>query len=122
MDKLVSRIFIGVGLATLAFAGIDWLMNSGPLPEPVAVDLANVEAGNIPTNTYWKIGPRHAMRDLGVFSYSRLTQPLGSEVGPSTEINRFWYPIISDKAFAAMHSGLEKFSVLVERERIRTRG
>ncbi len=75
MNKLLSRIVMGVGVAIISFAVVDWRVSSSGTAEPVNVDLADVEAGNSPTNMHWKIGPHRAAYDLAVFSYSNLRNP-----------------------------------------------
>jgi hypothetical protein len=90
-----------LGVAALggmvAYWGVqEWRVSSNATDEPVAVQLADVEAGARPENNHWNLGEHLALLDSGVYWYSRSRHDR-SPIGPGTRIDYYYYPVLSQQ-------------------------
>src|SRR6185436_5844489 len=70
MSRLKIALVVLGGM--LSFFGIqEWRVSRGTTPEPIAVTLADVEAGKAPANCHWNIGEHVAIYNAGVYSYKQ---------------------------------------------------
>jgi hypothetical protein len=89
--KLVVAVLGGV----LAFiGGREWLVSRGTTAEPITVDLAAVEAGEVPENSHWQLGEHVAIYNGGIYQYSKSKYDTG-EPGVDTKMDYYYYPVLS---------------------------
>jgi hypothetical protein len=89
--KLVVAVLGGM----LAFFGYqEWRVSQGTTPEPIDVVLADVEAGNAPPNSHWKLGEHVAIYNAGVYQYKQSKYATG-EPGPDAKVDYYYYPVLS---------------------------
>ena len=87
-------ILVAVG-GFLIYMGVQEYRVSGGAPsEPEEVDLAEIEKGTVPENTYLKIKDHFAIYDATVYSYRASKSEQGNPP-TSTSVNYSFHPIIS---------------------------
>jgi hypothetical protein len=116
MSRLSRLTLVGVVLGgMLAFFGFqEWRVSRGSTAEPLAVELAEVEAGRAPENNHWKLGECVALYSSCVYEYEQSKYSTAEPDG-ETKINHCYYPVISKghpflsqlSALAAKHGSVE---------------
>jgi hypothetical protein len=109
--SLFAILFVVTGLVFVGGAGVavwGWAAGSGPSPEPVRVDLARLEAGELPENDYVEIGPHLACYAGAVFTYQ--VKPGQHRLPDDTVVVQTLYPIVS-----AAHPDVKELEALRQR-------
>jgi hypothetical protein len=86
-------ILIVVGGFLIYMGYQEYRVSGGESSEPEEVDLAEVEKGNVPENTYLKIKEHVALYPAAVYSYSAKSEQANPPA--STSVNYSFHPIIS---------------------------
>jgi len=93
----VARLFLilaGIGAALGYYGFQEYTLSEGASEEPTYVELAELEAGNIPENSHLLIGPHWRIYAGSIFEYEQNSWETG-EPGPKATVNYTYYPIIS---------------------------
>lgn len=124
----------------LIYMGVqEYLVSGGASSEPEEVDLAEIEQGSVPENTYLKIKEHVALYAAAVYSYRAKTEQANPPA--STSVNYSFHPIISNShsfvvGFAELAKKadetdnlqdfvipeIEEFAVIVKTEKFKTIG
>ena len=117
------------------YATQEMRVSSGSQGEPLAVDLAKLEAGETPESNYVRVGEHWALYPINVYAYKTGKYDKNQQPGPTTSITHCYYPLISKShSFAAVIPKLMKgnfdgplpdfstFCVLVKTKRYATLG
>ena len=139
MFRLKVIVIIG-GIAMLFFGFQEFRLSRGTSSEPQSVNLAEIEAGQIPDNAHVTVGEHTAIYPAAVYSYSQSKYDT-SEPTASTSVSYCYYPIISDshpfivslgklrEKYASLQAvpehefpRVDDFSVLVKTSRFKTVG
>lgn len=120
-----------VGGALLAFFGVqEYRVSSSATVDPIEVDLAAVEKGEVHQNNHWRLGEHIAVYGACVYQYRQSKYETG-EPGPSTKLDYCYYPVLSYdhpfiQQFGEAESGadvpLNDFRVLVKTKKYETLG
>ncbi|MBX3432332.1 MAG: hypothetical protein KF847_03180 [Pirellulales bacterium] len=79
----------------LAWWGVqEYRVSNKATDEPIAVDLAQIEAGTIPDNNHWKLGEHFAIYNASVYEYEQDRGATG-EPGQTARVNHCYYPVVS---------------------------
>jgi hypothetical protein len=95
--SLFAGLFLVAALILVGGAGVavwGWATAGGPPPRPTQVDLARLEAGELPDNDYVEIGPHLACYAGAVFTYEA-KEPGRHRLPDDTVVVQTLYPIVS---------------------------
>jgi hypothetical protein len=105
--KLAIKIFLfltvvpaGAGLALYGWGSMELKLANKATPEPIAVDLAKLEAGEPLASIHITVGPHYALYDSSVYSSSNgiegesLNYSKG-KLGAGNDVDCVFYPIVS---------------------------
>lgn len=126
---LIAAVALGV------YAGREMAVSSGTQSEPLAVDLAKLEAGETPASNYVRVGEHWALYPISVYGYRKGKYDTNKQPTSTTSITHCYYPLISKShSFAAVipkviqgnfdgpAPDFSTFRVLVKTERFGTLG
>lgn len=117
MIRSVRVLIFGLAIGGAFIKGglDDLILRRGTSEKPVEVKLEQLEAGTLPDNAYWHIGPHVAMTNVGVYQFSR---PRNSRAEPTdaTKVGYYYYPILSTQhPYLAQAAARRKASILAGR-------
>jgi len=91
------KLFLVIGGGVLGYLGFqEYDVSRGTTEEPLPVELAELEKGNVPSNAHLKIGQHWQVYPHSVYTYEEKRGQTG-EPGPSTKVQKVFYPILSDQ-------------------------
>ncbi len=91
------KIAMVVGGAVLAFFGFqEFRVSSGTSSEPLAVNLAQLEAGDVPSNPHLAIGSHYALYGGCIYEFEQSKYGSG-QPSPSSKVTMCYYPIVSQE-------------------------
>jgi hypothetical protein len=93
MARIAVLLIVGGGFLSF-MGGQEFLVGHGASSEPVAVELARLEAGEAPPNNHLLVGEHVALYPACVYSYQTKKRAAG-DPAPSAKVNYCFYPIIS---------------------------
>jgi len=109
MLRLIIAI-IAIGGLLLFYGWNEYTVSSGSGNEPIAIDLADIEAGAIPKNNYVKLDSHWRLYSNSIYTYKIPKSASSDEAQPNYEVTYAYYPIISNK-----HPYFEKIADLIEK-------
>ncbi|QDU90770.1 hypothetical protein Pla175_41830 [Pirellulimonas nuda] len=104
-----TKALVVLGGAVLAYFGIQELrVGMSSTPEPVGVDLAEVESGAIIDNNHWLLSEHVAVFGAAIYEYEKWTGNGGKELDERTKCTWCYYPVMSyDHEYVRTISALE---------------
>lgn len=108
-------IMLGAGAALIHSGWNELVLREGTSSVPVEVSMEQLEAGELPSGSYWRIGHHVAMANVGVYKYSRPKSEKGDPTAKTT-VDVYYYPIISTRhPFLAPVAEVRNVSVPADR-------